>query len=439
MSHAISEILQFVEENDVKFIRLAFCDGSGVPKNIAIMASELPDAMERGVSFDASAIAGFAGAEKSDLFLFPDPDTLAIFPWRPSQGCVARFYCSIRYPDGTPFEGDGRRILQQTVEKAAQDGYRFLFGPECEFYLFRTNEEGDPTLLPHDKAGYFDIAPLDHGENVRREICLTLEEMGIRPERSHHEQGPGQNEIDFRCASPLQAADNLMTLRTTVKAVAAQNGLFASFLPKPLADKSGSGLHINLSLFRGEENLFRDFARNPHPTAASFLAGILSHIREIGVFANPLPGSYRRFGSYEAPLAVSWSCENRSQLIRVPAAHGSDCRMEVRSPDPACNPSLTVALLLEAGMEGVCQGLPLPAPADFDFYNADDCRKASLPLLPQSLGEAVDAARKSEFLHRILPEKLLESYLGLKEKEWEAVQNSDDPVQYESQHYFEMI
>ena len=270
MSHTLSQLMQFIEENDIKFIRLAFCDMFGVQKNIAIMASHLPHAVESGISFDASAIAGFANVAESDLFLVPDLDTFAILPWRPSEGCVGRFFCNIKYPDGRPFEGDGRHLLQTIEQKAAQAGYRFLLGPECEFYLFETDEKGRPTLEPFDRAGYFDLAPMDRGENVRREICLTLEEMGIQPERSHHEQGPGQNEIDFRCASPLHAADDLMTMRAAVKAIAAQNGLFASFLPKPLQDESGSGLHINLSIFQNGVNLFENFRTDPHPTAAAF-------------------------------------------------------------------------------------------------------------------------------------------------------------------------
>ena len=433
MTRGISDILQFVEENDIKFIRLAFCDIFGVQKNIAILSSYLEHAFEKGVSFDASAIAGFGHVMESDLFLFPDPDTLAIFPWRPSQGCVARFYCTIRYPDGRPCEGDGRLLLAKTEEKAREEGFSFQLGPECEFYLFATDERGEPVLKPLDKGGYFDMMPLDHGENVRRSICLTLEEMGLRPERSHHEQGPGQNEVDFHRSPPLQAADNLETLRTAVKAVAAQSGLFASFLPKPIENESGSGLHFNLSAWRGEQNIFESFRDCPDPQAASMLAGILRHIPAITAFANPLPGSYRRLGSFEAPSAVGWSAQNRSQLVRLPAASGSDSRIEVRSPDPACNPYVVAALLLEAALSGVREGLPLPPSSDFDGLGAGELR------LPQSLGEALEAARQSEFIHSVLPEKYLSQYLMQKEKEFEDYRAAKNPYQYEIERYFDRI
>ena len=428
MTRAISDILQFVEENDIKFIRLAFCDMFGVQKNIAILSSYLEHAFAHGVSFDASAIRGFGNVTESDLFLFPDPDTLALFPWRPSQGCVARFYCTIRYPDGRPFEGDGRRLLMNAERRAEQAGYSFQLGPECEFYLFATDERGEPVLKPHDKAGYFDIVPMDHGENVRREICLTLEEMGLRPERSHHEQGPGQNEIDFHFGPPLQAADNLVTLRTAVKAIAAQNGLFASFLPKPLPNESGNGLHFNLSVWKDGRNLFRQFLSNPEEEAASLLAGILRYAPEIAVFTNPLPGSYRRLGCYEAPASVGWSAQNRSQLVRLPAAADEEARIELRSPDPSCNPYVVAALLLEAGLRGIEQGLPLPLPSASESAG-----------LPASLGEAVERAEKSELLHAVLPERFLHRYLDQKRQEFSDYQAAADPYKYEIKEYFDRV
>lgn len=433
MNHRAEEMLRFVEENDIKFIRLAFCDIFGVQKNIAIMASQLPAAIRQGISFDASAIRGFSNVEESDLFLIPDLDTFALMPWRPSQGCVGRFFCNICYPDGRPFEGDSRRLLQNLTQRAAQAGLSFQVGPECEFYLFKTDADGEPLLEPYDRAGYFDISPVDKGENVRREICLALEEMGVQPERSHHEQGPGQNEIDFHCSSPLRAADHLMTLRTAVKAISAQNGLYASFLPKPLPDKSGSGLHINLSLYRDGHNLFEDFQHHPHPEAASFLAGILAHMGEITAIANPLPGSYRRFGSCEAPTAVNWSSQNRSTLVRIPAASGNDCRIEVRSPDPACNPYSTILLLLEAGLEGIEQKLPLSAACTGDARLADD------PRLPASLGQALDRMQQSAFVRRALPSRLIESFIQAKREEFARYESSGDRDRYEQQHYFRIV
>ncbi len=434
MSHTITELMQFIGDNDIKFIRLAFCDIFGVQKNIAIMADQLPHAIDSGVSFDASAIAGFGNVVESDLFLVPDLDTFSILPWRPAESGVGRFFCHIKYPDGRPFEGDGRYLLGRIEQRAAQDGYSFLVGPECEFYLFETDEKGRPTRTPFDDAGYFDIAPADKGENVRRQICLCLDDMGIRPERSHHEQGPGQNEIDFRCSSPLSAADNLMALRTAVKAVAQENGLYASFLPKPLRGKSGSGLHINLSLFSEGRNLFEDFASAQDRRAASFLAGVLRRVPELTAFANPLPGSYGRLGSHEAPLAIGWSYQNRSSLVRVPAARGRDCRIELRSPDPACNPYYVTALLLASGFEGIREGLPLEEALNVDFAARPGGR-----LLPQTLGQALDAAERSEFLRRVLPEKLLDSYIAQKRAEYEAYETSGNRAEYEIAHYFARV
>ncbi len=438
-NHTISELMQFIRDNGIQFIRLAFCDIFGVQKNISIMSSQLPQAFERGVSFDASAIAGFANVAESDLFLFPDLETFSLLPWRSSQGCVGRFFCDIRRPDGSPFEGDSRSLLQRTVARAEGMGYTFQFGPECEFYLFQTDEQGRPTRVPHDQAGYFDIAPVDRGEDFRRELCLTLEEMGIQPERSHHEQGPGQNEIDFRCSSPLQAADNLMALRSAVKAIAAQHGLYASFLPKPIANQSGSGLHINLSLHHQGENLFQGFQRSASPQAASFLAGVLRRMGEITAFANPLPSSYRRLGLYEAPSAVTWSCQNRSQLVRVPAASGPDCRMEVRSPDPACNPYLTVALLLEAGLEGLRDRLPLSPPADFDLYSATPSQKEHLSFLPRSLTEALELAEASAFVREMMPPAMLENYLAHKRREAWQYDSGEEGYEQELAHFFERV
>ena len=436
MVPSVHETLEFIEENDIKFIRLTFCDMFGVQKNIAIMASQLPSAIQRGISFDASAIAGFSHVAESDLFLYPDLETFSLLPWRPSEGCVGRFYCNIRYPDGRPFEGDGRYLLKGLTARALESGFSFQVGPECEFYLFRTDELVAPTLIPQDRAGYFDLAPADQGENVRREICLTLEEMGVQPERSHHEQGPGQNEIDFHCASPLRAADNLMTLRSAVKAVGFQNGLFASFLPKPLETESGSGLHINLSLYRGERNLFEDFKQHPHPEAASFLAGILAHIGEITAICNPLPGSYRRFGRCEAPSWVNWSCENRSTLVRVPAAQHNDCRIEVRSPDPSCNPYFTILLLLEAGMEGIQNKMALPDSFDLDASRVEG---NGFSRLPANLGDALKLMGSSPFIRRALPQNLIEKYIHYKQLEFTQYEHAQDQGNYELERYFPLI
>lgn len=427
MHYTMKEAARFIEENDVKFIRLAFCDIFGIQKNISIMPAQLPRAFEEGVSFDACAVRGFLNVEESDLFLVPDPATLSILPWRPSQGRVVRFFCDIRRPNGTPFEGDARHILREAQNRLHRRGYACRVGPECEFYLLRTNENGDPTMTPHDNAGYCDIAPLDRGENVRREICLTLEEMGILPESSHHEQGPGQNEIDFRYDEALPAADQLVTFKAVVKAIAAQNGLFATFLPKPFPDQSGSGLHVNLSLVKGGHNLFLTGGEPLHSQEAeSFTQGILRRAAEITSFLNPLPSSYERLGAFEAPRYVTWSRGNRSQLVRVPAAYGEAQRIELRSPDPTCNPYLAFVLLMEAGMEGVDDALALEAPTDLDLYTAPAEQTAQLKRLPSSLFEALRLTRESDFVRRVLPEAMVDNYISYKEAECRAAPRTTD-------------
>ena len=411
MKITVSEVMTFVKENDVKFIRLAFCDMFGNLKNVSIMPEELPRAFEAGISFDASAVKGFLNAEESDLFLVPDPSTLSILPWRPSHGRVIRLFCDICRPGGRPFEGDMRQFLRTVAEQAQKLGYRPSIGSECEFYLFQTDENGDPTKRPHDHAGYCDVAPLDKGENVRREICLTLEEMGLQPESSHHEQGPGQNEIAFRYSDAVTAADNLVTFKNVVKSVASRNGLYASFLPKPLPEVSGSGLHVNLSLFREGKNIFRSGSEEHCPEAESFLMGILLKVPEMTAFLNPLTNSYRRFGVCEAPRYLTWSHQNRSQLIRIPAASGEYSRMELRSPDPACNPYLAFVLLIRAGMEGVAHNMQLPPAADLNLYTAPASVTAAFGCLPESLEQAREIAAQSAFITDVLPEAVRKAYL----------------------------
>lgn len=427
MNYTMDEAARFIEENDVKFIRLAFCDIFGIQKNISIMPAQLLRAFEEGVSFDACAVRGFLHVEESDLFLVPDPATLSVLPWRPSHGRVVRFFCDIRRQDGTPFEGDARHILREAQSRLRRRGYACRIGPECEFYLLRTDENGDPTMTPHDNAGYCDIAPLDRGEDVRREICLTLEEMGIIPESSHHEQGPGQNEIDFRYDEALSAADQLVTFKAVVKAIAARNGLYATFLPKPFPDQSGSGLHVNLSLAKGTHNLFLTGCEPLHSQEAeSFTQGILRRTAEITSFLNPLPSSYERFACFEAPRYVTWGRGNRSQLVRVPAARGELQRIELRSPDPACNPYLAFALLMEAGMEGVDDALPLETPAGLNLCTAPAEQTSHLQRLPSSLTEAIRLTRESDFVRRVLPAALVDKYLSYKEAECRAAPRTTD-------------
>lgn len=402
MSYSPSEIMQYVSEEDVKFIRLAFCDVYGRQKNISVMPWELERAFRYGAAIDASAIDGFGDGTRSDLFLHPDPSTLAVLPWRPDHGRVVRMFCSITYPDGRPFEADARQVLRQTAEEADRRGVHFFFGSELEFYLFKTDESGASTGEPHDNAGYMDIAPEDKGENVRREICLTLEQMGIKPESSHHEEGPGQNEIDFRYSSPITAADNAVTFKAVVKTIAARNGLFADFSPKPMAGFPGNGMHINISAKT-------DDGRDVMP---QIIAGILEHIEEMTAFLNPKEESYGRFGSCKAPQYISWSEENRSQLIRVPAAVGEYRRAELRSPDPACNPYLAFSLLIRAGLDGIEKGAELPSPTDINLYKASEEILKKFRTLPRDLREASDMAKSSGFISEVLPGSIIDCYCG---------------------------
>lgn len=435
MNETILEALQFVEENDVKFIRLAFCDIFGRQKNISIMPKELPRAFESGISFDASAIRGFMNVEESDLFLVPEAGTISILPWRPSHGRVMRFFSNIKHPDGTPFEGDGRYILKKAVQQCANMGYVCKIGTECEFYLFETDEKGNPTAQPHDHGTYCDIAPLDRGENVRREICLTLEEMGLLPESSHHEQGPGQNEIDFQYSDAMTAADNLVTFRSAVKVVAARNGLYASFMPKPIPGKSGSGMHTNISLSKNGENIFRAENGEYSPEAKSFIAGIMEKIPEITLFLNPTTNSYARFGEFEAPKYITWSHQNRSQLVRIPAATGEFSRMELRSPDLSCNPYLAFSLLIHAGLEGIKEHKTLSAPSNYNLYEHDVFMEGLMPL-PKNLGEAIVCAEKSRFLRTVFTEDFIQKFLEVKRQEWRAYIDSPDKFAFERDTYF---
>lgn len=400
MKYTREEVMQYVEEEDVKFIRLAFCDIYGKQKNISIMPSELSRAFERGIAFDASAIRGFGDETHSDLMLHPDPSTLTVLPWRPEHGRVVRMFCTITHPDGSVFDGDTRSILIKAIEEAKKQGITFDFGPELEFYLFKVDEFGNKTNIPYDEAGYMDIAPEDKGENVRREICLTLEQMGIRPESSHHEEGPGQNEIDFRYSDALTAADNALTFETVVKTVSNRNGLWADFSPKPLSDKAGNGLHINISAqSETKEELL------PY-----IIAGILRFVPEMTAFFNPQEDSYARFGSNKAPSYISWSAENRSQLLRVPAAIYEQNRVELRSPDPTANPYLAFALIIYASLYGINNKLTPPPAADINFFTADENTLAKFETLPSSLGEAVSIMEKSDFIKKYLPCQIIELY-----------------------------
>lgn len=393
MIYTVDEVFDFIEQEDVKFIRLAFCDAYGKQKNISIMPGELRKAFDIGISFDASAVDGFGDEVRSDLLLVPVPSTLNVLPWRPSHGKVVRMFCEIKRPDGTPFEKDSRYILSCAVEAAKAKGITVSFGSELEFYLFKTDENGDPTKIALDHAGYMDVAPWDKGENVRREICLTLLDMGIQPESSHHEDGPGQNEIDFRNSDAMSAADNAMNFFSVVKAAAQRNGLYADFSPKPLQGESGNGFHVNISAK----------SRDGRDVMPSFMAGVLAHIKEMTAFLNPTEESYRRLGEKKAPKYITWSEENRSQLIRIPAAKGEYRRIELRSPDPTANPYLVYALLIYAGLDGIEKGMTPPAPVDLNLFTAEKELTDGLEMLPKNLAEARKEAENSPWLRTVIP------------------------------------
>ena len=400
------DVFDFVREEGVKFIRLAFCDLNGNQKNISIMPDELERAFDDGISFDASAVHGFGDEVGSDLFLSPVPSTLSILPWRPSQGKVVKMFCFVKTPDGNNFPKDPRYVLSGAVDRAKSLGINVKIGSEYEFYLFKTDENGYPTKIPFDNAGYMDVAPDDKGENIRREICLSLVDMGIYPESSHHEEGPGQNEIDFRYADAMSAADNAVTFKSVVNTISARSGLFADFSPKPVSDKPGNGMHINISAK----------AASGEDIMEPVLAGILKYISDMTLFLNPSVDSYRRFGCDKAPLYISWSRENRSQLIRIPAAVGEYKRAELRSPDPMCNPYLAFALIIRAGLEGVKNDLKLPKAADINLYQAPAEVLKDFKSLPRNFDEAVSVAKASDFIFDTLPETIIDSYVNNRTK-----------------------
>lgn len=427
------EVLDFVEKNDVKFIRLAFCDIHGEQKNIAVMPSELPKVFDLGIPFDAGLINGFPEFEQSDLLLYPDPSTLTILPWRPTHGRVARFFCDIRYPDRRRFECDFRHGVQTAVERLGKFGYECKIGAKSEFYLFNLDDNGHPTKIPFDNAGYLDIAPLDKGENIRREICLTLEEMGIQPESSRHKQGPGQNEIDFLYDNPITTADNFITYKSVVKTMAAKSGAHASFMPKPFVDKNGSGFHWHIVIYKDGMNIFEKLTRD----AQSFTEGILRRIKDITVFLNPLTNSYARFGDFEAPKYIAWARRNRSQLVRIPLSRTENMRLEIRSADPACNPYISLTLLLNAGIDGIENGYELRDPIEDTLSRSPVAMLENLDALPSSLSEAVEIAGKSDFIKKYLPEVAINSFLSEKRAENMQYLQADDKHRFEELKYFE--
>ena len=419
------DIFRMVEEEDVEFIRLQFTDIFGTLKNIAITSSQLEKALDNKCMFDGSSVEGFVRIEESDMYLYPDYDTFEIFPWRPQQGKVARLICDVHTPDGKPFEGDPRWILKKTIKEANEMGYRFDVGPECEFFLFHTDDNGLPTTLSHEKAGYFDLGPNDLGENIRRDMVLTLEDMGFEIEASHHEVAPAQHEIDFKYDEALKTADNIQTFKMTVKTIAKRHGLYATFMPKPKFGISGSGMHINMSLATEEgKNIFADENGKIglSDDAYHFIAGIMKHARGMSAITNPLVNSYKRLvPGYEAPVYIAWSAKNRSPLIRIPASRGNGTRVELRNPDPTANPYLVLALCLAAGLDGIKNKIDVPESVDCNIYEMTpgERRAAGIENMPADLKEAVDCLVADEFLCSVLGEHITTKYVEAKMKEWE--------------------
>lgn len=400
MTTTEQELMKYIEEEDVKFIRLTFCDIYGVQKNISIQPGELARAFEKGIGIDASYIDGFGGDYGKDIWLHPEPDTVTILPWRPEHGKVVRMFCTLTYADGTPIETDTRALLRNAVRYANTKGLRFHFKSEMQFYLFKTDDNGESTGVPYDYAGYMDIAPLDKGENVRREICLTLDQMGIKPESSHHEAGPGQNQIDFCYADPVTAADNTVTFLSVVRTMAARNGLHADFSPKPMKDKAGSALHINVSVKSNAGNDVTDFA----------IGGILHNIAGMTVFLNPTAGSYLRFGQHKAPKYITWSENNRAQLIAIRTTESGSRCMQLRSPDPEANPYLAYALMIYAVLDGIEHERQLPQPIDEDFWLSQGDRKEEPERLPDNLEKARMEAQKSSLIQQFIPPSVIRLY-----------------------------
>ena len=411
------DIIRMIQDNDVEFIRLQFTDIFGTLKNVAITASQIERALKNECMFDGSAIEGFVRIEESDMYLHPDLDTFQIFPWRPQQGKVARLICDVYRPNGDPFEGDPRYILKKVIKQAEDMGYQFEVGPECEFFLFHTDDNGMPTTITHEKGSYFDLGPVDLGENARRDMVLNLEDMGFEIEASHHEVASAQHEIDFAHNGALQTADDIMTLKLVIKSIAKRHGLHASFMPKPKSGVSGSGMHINMSMQKNGHNIFY----NPEgelelsEDAYHFIAGILAHAKGMTALTNPLVNSYKRLvAGYEAPIYIAWSVMNRSPLVRVPAARGKGTRVELRCPDPACNPYLVLAVCLAAGLEGIKKKLVPPARVDRNIFEMDRNEKEALHIesLPQDLCEATRELEKDAFIRNVLGEHVSEKYTG---------------------------
>ena len=419
------DILRFAKEEKVGYIRLQFTDLLGIIKNVEIPVSQLPKALDNKMMFDGSSIEGFVRIEESDMYLYPDLNTWLVFPWTTGEARVARLICDVYMPDGTPFAGDSRGVLKRVLAEAAELGFTAMnVGPEPEFFLFKLDEHGEPTLEVNDKGGYFDLAPTDLGENCRRDIVLALEGMGFEIEASHHEVAPGQHEIDFKYANAVEAADNIQTFKWVVKNIAKQHGLQATFMPKPLFGVNGSGMHCHQSLFSGSTNAFYEESDELglSTVAKHYLAGILAHARAFAAITNPTVNSYKRLvPGYEAPCYIAWSAKNRSPLVRIPASRGLGTRIEVRNPDPAANPYLALAVMLAAGLDGIKNKLTLPEPTNQNIYLMDEeeRKERGIDNLPASIKEAVEELKKDDVIMDALGEHIAIHFIEAKEIEWD--------------------
>lgn len=441
-NYSKADIIRMVEEEDVEFIRLQFTDMFGTLKNVAITSSQLEKALNNECMFDGSSIEGFVRIEESDMYLHPDLDTFTIFPWRPQQGKVARIICDVYGTDQKPFEGDPRYILKKVIKEAADMGYQFDVGPECEFFLFHQDDEGQPTTISHERAGYFDLGPVDLGENARRDMVLTLEDMGFEIEASHHEAAPAQHEIDFRYDEALKTADNIMTFKLAVKTIAKRHGLFASFMPKPKYGINGSGMHINMSLFKDEKNIFADESDELglSQEAYYFIGGIMKHMKGMSVITNPLVNSYKRLvPGYEAPIYIAWSATNRSPLIRIPASRGAGTRVELRCPDPAANPYLALAVCLAAGLDGIRNQMTPPESVTENVFEMRLSKKNQLGIesLPADLGEAIHEFEADTYIQEVLGAHITEKYMEAKKAEWADYRSQ--VTQWEIENYLYKI
>ncbi len=417
------EIKRLIEENNVEFIRLQFTDITGVLKNVAITSNQLDKALEGELMFDGSSIEGFARIEESDMYLRPDPNTFITFPWRSNGGSVARMICDIYDPDGNPFIGCPRYALRRAINEAKEMGYTMNVGPEAEFFLFHTTSDGEPTLQTHDKAGYFDLAPVDHGEDARRDMVLNLQQMGFEIEASHHEVAPGQHEIDFKYDRALYTADKIATFRYAVRTIAKRHGLHATFMPKPIYGINGSGMHTNMSLFKNGENAFYDPEGHDELSEECyyFIGGLLKHAKGMTAITNPTINSYKRLvPGYEAPVYIAWSGKNRSPLIRIPAKRETSTRVELRNPDPSCNPYLATAVMLKAGLEGIKNKIEPPPPTNSNIYemSLEERERNQIGKLPADLNEALECLSEDEVVKEALGPHIFERFIHAKSMEW---------------------